>query len=69
MSTDTPITTPTLDDLVTVDEFAELVGFSAVSVRRWIARGLLPAYRLGPRLVRVDRRDARLLVTRREVSS
>lgn len=33
---------------------AELADVSTRTIRRWIARGLLTGYRVGPRLVKVD---------------
>jgi excisionase family DNA binding protein len=38
-------------------EAAASRGVSTRTVRRWIAAGLLPAYRVGPRLVRIDPDD------------
>lgn len=34
------------------------------TVRRWIAAGLLPAYRVGPREIRIDLNDAYRLASR-----
>lgn len=39
---------------LSLEQTAELCGVSTKTVRRWIAAGLLPAYRLGPKLLRVD---------------
>jgi excisionase family DNA binding protein len=36
---------------------AEHVGVTTRTLRRWIAAGALPAYRVGPRLVRVNLDD------------
>ncbi|MEO7980341.1 MAG: helix-turn-helix domain-containing protein [Sporichthyaceae bacterium] len=38
-------------------EAAASRGVSTRTVRRWIAAGLLPAYRVGPRLVRINPED------------
>jgi excisionase family DNA binding protein len=35
-----------------------------MTIRRWIAEGLLPAYRLGPRALRVDLNDLDAMATR-----
>ncbi|MGV0772288.1 excisionase family DNA-binding protein [Mycobacterium syngnathidarum] len=40
---------------LSIREAAAEVGVSAECVRHWIAGGLLPAVRVGPRLVRIDR--------------
>lgn len=39
---------------ITLDECAEYLGTSARTVRRMISAGTIKAYRLGPRLVRID---------------
>ena len=48
---------PLPDDLLTVPETAELLKVSAVTVSRWLKQGRLPAYRVGPRAVRIRRAD------------
>lgn len=40
--------------LVSVQVAAEHVAVSTKTIRRWIAEGRLPGYRLGPRALRVD---------------
>lgn len=40
---------------ITIDEAAEEWGCSNRTIRRMIARGTVPGYRVGPRLLRVDR--------------
>lgn len=45
------------DDFLTVPETAELLKVSAVTVSRWLKQGRLPAYRVGPRAVRIRRFD------------
>jgi excisionase family DNA binding protein len=44
-----------LPALVSVSEIAEATGLSTKTVRRLIAAGKLPAVRLGPRSLRVER--------------
>ena len=39
----------------TIKQTAEYIGVDVKTVRRWIAQGRLAAYRVGPRLIRVDR--------------
>lgn len=40
--------------LVSIPEAAEYFDVNPKTVRRWIAKGRLSAYRLGPRLIKVD---------------
>lgn len=42
---------------ITIAEAAERYGVSTRTIRRYIANGLLPAYRMGPRLVRIEEAD------------
>jgi excisionase family DNA binding protein len=44
-------------DLLTVPEAAAALKVSPVTVSRWLRQGRLPAYRLGPRAVRIRRAD------------
>jgi excisionase family DNA binding protein len=44
-------------DLLTLTEAAALLKVSVVTLRRWIKQGRLPAYHVGPRKVRINRRD------------
>lgn len=39
----------------TIGQTAEHFGVDVKTIRRWIAQGRLSAYRVGPRLIRVDR--------------
>jgi excisionase family DNA binding protein len=45
-------------DLLTIAEAAELLKVSRVTIQRWLKQGRLPAYRVGPRAVRIKRTDA-----------
>ncbi|HEY5184938.1 MAG TPA: helix-turn-helix domain-containing protein [Actinomycetes bacterium] len=45
-------------------EAADQARVSPRTVRRWVAAGLLPAYRLGPRVLRVDLDDLDALARR-----
>lgn len=44
-------------DLVGLADVARLAGVHYRTARRWIAAGLLPAQRVGPKLLRVRRPD------------
>ena len=55
-----PTNTPTWASL---DEAAEHLGVTTKTIRRYIARGILPAHRFGPRLIRVRLSDLDALVT------
>lgn len=46
---------------LSLDQAAEVCGVSTKTVRRWISAGILPAYRLGPRVLRVNARDLETL--------
>jgi excisionase family DNA binding protein len=43
--------------LTSVQAAASYADLSARTIRRYIAQGLLPAYRVGPRLVKIDLDD------------
>ena len=60
MNTQTPP-----DDLIAAKEAAKLLAVSIGTLRRWIAQGTLPAFRIGGR-VRVSRADAQAMVQRVE---
>lgn len=55
---------PTSRDWLSLTEAAEELGVTDRTLRRKIASGDLPAYRMGPRLVRVKRADLEALLTR-----
>lgn len=43
--------------LVPLADAAASCGVYPITIRRWISAGRLPAYRVGPRLLRVDADD------------
>jgi excisionase family DNA binding protein len=49
--------TTQIEDLLTVAEAAALLRVSQVTLRRWIKQGRLASCRVGPRAVRIRRRD------------
>lgn len=58
----TSITTPRAPEcvervLITIEQAAAYLGVTDRSIRNYISRGQLRAYRVGDRLVRVDARD------------
>jgi excisionase family DNA binding protein len=46
-----------IDDFCTVAQAAEQLGVSVSTIWRWIESGHLPAVRVGPRAIRIRRRD------------
>jgi len=48
--------------LISLTQAAESLDVNPRTIRRWIAAGRLPAYRVGPRLVKVDPADLAALV-------
>lgn len=56
--------TPTRRQFETLAEAAQRTGLSVRTLRRRIAAGLLPAYRSGPRVLRVDPADVDRLMVR-----
>jgi excisionase family DNA binding protein len=60
-----PKGTPPRPEWVTIAVAAERLSLSTKSVRRRIADGTLPAYRIGPRLIRLDSEDVDRLLPRR----
>lgn len=47
---------------LSMSEAADELGVSPATVRGWIRSGLLPAHRVGPKLVRIERADLAALV-------
>lgn len=46
---------PAIGELVTVAEAAALLRVAPSTIRRWIRQGDIPAYRIGPRRVAIER--------------
>ncbi len=44
-------------DFIDLHAAGKIVGVTHYAVRRWIAAGRLPAFRFGPRILRVRRSD------------
>jgi excisionase family DNA binding protein len=53
--------TPTL---VALTRAAEILGVSPKTMRRWVADGKVPAYRVANHAIRVDRADVMQLIVR-----
>lgn len=51
-------------ELISIKEFAEACGVSTKTIRRRIADGSVPAYRIGSTALRLDRKDIDLLARR-----
>ncbi|MEV8029614.1 helix-turn-helix domain-containing protein [Cellulosimicrobium funkei] len=52
-----------LNPMMTVEAASQYLDVQPLTIRRYIARGTLPAYRIGPKLVRVRVSDLDRLVT------
>jgi excisionase family DNA binding protein len=50
------------DKLISIQAASEVAGVSVRTVRRWISQGILPARRVGPKLVRVYASDISRIV-------
>lgn len=61
--TDAVTSQPVETDLLTIPEAAEVLKVSAVTVSRYLKQGRLPAFRVGPRAVRIRRGDLDRLLT------
>jgi excisionase family DNA binding protein len=48
--------------LIGISEGAEILGVNCRTIRRYIAAGKLPAYRVGPRLIKIDAADPQSLL-------
>lgn len=53
---------PPSPPLISLTEAAQRVGVAPNTLRRWVAQGLVPARRVGPRLIRIDPADLADLV-------
>lgn len=51
------------ENYVTVVQAAALLHMNRSTIRRWIRKGLLPAYRIGQRRVALKRTDLAMLIT------
>lgn len=49
---------------LTIEEAAEFMSMSCVTIRRHIGEGSIPAYRCGKRLIRIRREDLEAAMTR-----
>ena len=62
-------TTATLDNQERLADAAARIGVHPATVRRWVAAGLLPAVRRGPRIIYVNRADVDALAARPVVTT
>jgi len=49
---------------VSLADAADYAGVCTKTIRRWVQRGVIPAYRIGPRLVRINLDDLDAALTR-----
>lgn len=54
-----------LPEAISVTKAAEIIGVSHNTIRRWIRRGYMRAYRAGPVLIRIPRSEVARIRTRR----
>lgn len=54
------------DDLLTADELARQLRVQPSTVRRWAQKGIIPAVRLTPKLVRYNAADVVEALTQRQ---
>lgn len=47
----------TASEFLTIEQAAELMSMSCITIRRHIGDGSIPAYRCGKRLIRIRRKD------------
>ncbi len=57
-----PMSTSPGSALLSVPEAARLLGISRTTVSRWIGAGKLPAYRVGPKNIRIKKEDLEKVV-------
>jgi excisionase family DNA binding protein len=55
---------PSVKDLVSLQQAAEILGCSVTTVRRRISDGTIRGFRVGPRLIKVDSKDLEYSFTR-----
>lgn len=58
-----PESVDSVAQMLSIPEAAELIGVSQDALRRWVREGLIPARRVGKRMLRVNKSDLARLVT------
>ena len=53
---------PSAKRLISLTQAADNLGVDPRTIRRYVAAGRLPAYRVGPRLIKIDPADLAALV-------
>jgi excisionase family DNA binding protein len=51
--------------LMTIPEFAKEIGLSERTIHRYISEGIIDAYRLGPKALRIHRNQLDKLITKK----
>lgn len=62
MTTNTHNEQRTLEDLITFEDAAEMLGVHVNTVRNWVKKGLLPVRRFGPRRLRLLPEDVHKVI-------
>lgn len=58
-----PESVDSVGQMLSIPQAAEMMGVSQDALRRWIREGLIPARRIGKRMLRVNKSDLARLVT------
>jgi len=52
---------------ISIDDAASRLGVHSKTVRKWVAAGHVPAYRLGPKVLRIKLADLEAMVERKRI--
>jgi len=58
-----PSSVDSVGQMLSIPEAAALIGVSQDALRKWVRQGLIPARRIGKRMLRVNKSDLARLVT------
>jgi len=52
---------------ISIDDAASRLGVHSKTLRKWVAAGHVPAYRLGPKVLRIKLADLEAMVERKRI--